>query len=312
MNEKLTNILKTKADLRLKDGKFKILTFGSLFAGKDNCEEIRGAIEKYLEQTNPDLVFFNGNVTTGIPSKDELKAVLDVITAPIVSRGILWAHVFGDRDSRNGLPNSEAMEVYDICENCISIAGDFGIDGCSNYVLPIMGEGEKPEICIYCFDTHQEIGEYEKKYGSPTRGRLANTLYGEHYMDGVRFNQSMFYWDTSCELEAAFGAKVPAMFMFHTPIPEFGTVIMNQSRAGFKGYQYQWMRGQVVAGGLFEAAIERREAKAIICAHADGNHFTGTYARILFAQARDMLIRGSAAALLVEVRAGGEVSAELL
>ena len=125
----------------------------------------------------------------------------------------------------------------------------------------------------------------------PITARLANTLYGNHYLDGIRFNQSMFYWKTSENLERMYGRKIPSMILFHTPIPEMTYLPMNPYQTKVQGVQRETVRCQVVAGGLFTAAIERGDVRAMFAGHSEHNDFHGTYGRILMGQMRDFTLR---------------------
>lgn len=290
---------------------FRILTVSSLYADAGNRDRIAGALSVLLEKNAPDLVFFNGDITRAARTQAELRQTLDVILAPVLARDLPWAHVFGDTDRVDGLPNGEAMEVYRSYNKCLSEPGPEDADGCGNYLLPILDETGNPVLCLYCFDSHSGVHDYQNDYGSPTRARLSNPLYGKHYLDGIRFNQSMFYWHTSAALEREFGRKVPAMFLFHIPIPEMTYLPMNQSQTQFQGYQRETVRCQVVAGGLFTAAVERGDVRAIFAGHSEHNDFQGIYGRIRVGQMRDFTARDGSVngGTLFEIDAAGNITA---
>lgn len=296
--------------LRLKNRTFRILTIGSLFADTGNCENLRSALAALIEKTKPDFVFLNGDITRALPTEQQLREILDVLLAPIIERNLPWAHVFGDMDRVNGLPNEDAMVVYCSYTGCLSEPGPANVDGCGNYILPIYGGADRPVMCLYCFDSHSGVHDYQNDYGSPTRARLSNPLYGKHYLDGVRFNQSIYYWKNSIALEREYGEKIPSMFLFHIPIPEMTYVTMNQSRTHMEGYQNEWVRCQVVAGGIFTAAVERGDVRAIFAGHSEHNDFHGIYGRIRLGQMRDFTARDGSAngGTLFEINEEGNVS----
>ncbi len=269
---------------------FRILTVSTLSANSGNRDQIAEVLSNMLDRTSPEFVFLNGDITHAVSTKEELQKTLDVLLAPVIGRRLPWAHVFGDMDRIGGLPNEEAMEVYRSIPGCLSEAGPETVDGCGNYILPIIDETGKPVLCLYGFDSHSAVQEYENDYGSPTRARLSNPLYGKYYLDGIRFNQSMFYWNISMTLEREYGRKIPAMLLFHTPIPEMTYLPMNQQQTQFRGIQREAVRCQVVAGGLFTAAIERGDVRAIFAGHSEHNNFHGTYGRILLGQMRDFTL----------------------
>ncbi len=286
MNERLpySNVL------RMTDETFRIFAVSTLNADTGNCGKIAEALSVLLDKTVPDFVFLNGDITRGASDEAELRRIIAGILAPVIERGLPWAHVFGDMDRVNGLPNEEAMEIYRSFPGCRSEAGAENVDGCGNYLLPILDESGELRFCLYGLDSHSGVHGYESDYGSPTRARLSNPLYGKHYLDGIRFNQSMFYWNTSKTLEQTFGRKIPSMILFHTPIPEITCLPMNPFQTNVQGTQRETVRCQVVAGGLFTAAIERGDVRAIFAGHSERNDFHGTYGRILLGQMRDFTL----------------------
>jgi len=277
--------------LRMTEDTFRILAVSTLNADAGNREKIADALSALLDKTAPDFVFFNGDITRAAGTPEELRAVLDGILAPVIGRGLPWAHVFGDMDRVNGLTNEEAMAVYQSFAGCLSEAGETSADGCGNYLIPVLDESGEPVFCLYGMDSHSAVQGYETDYGSPTRARLSNPLYGKHYLDGIRFNQSMFCWKTSKRLERKFGRKIPSMLLFHIPVPEMTYLPMNPFQTNVQGIQREAVRCQVVAGGLFTAAIERGDVRAMFAGHSEHNDFRGTYGRILMGQMRDFALR---------------------
>ena len=286
MNEKLPY----NNAVRMTGETFRILTVSTLYADAGNREKIAETLSGMIGCASPDFVFFCGDITRAASTAEELRQTLAVILAPVTERGLPWAHVFGDMDRVNGLPNEEAMEIYRSFPGCLSEAGPESVDGCGNYVIPVAGESGEPLFCLYGLDSHSGVHDYETDYGSPTRARLSNPLYGKHYLDGIRFNQSMFYWNTSGMLEQTFGRKIPSMILFHTPVPEMTYLPMNPFQTKVQGIQRETVRCQVVAGGLFTAAIERGDVRAMFAGHSEHNDFHGTYGRILMGQMRDFTL----------------------
>ena len=276
--------------LRMTGETFRILTVSSLYADAGNRRKIAQVLAEMFDKTAPDFFFFCGDITRAAATPEELRETLSVILAPAAERGLPWAHVFGDMDRVNGLPNEEAMPVYRSFAGCLSETGTESADGCGNYLLPLAGESGEPVFCLYGLDSHSGVHGYESDYGSPTRARLSNPLYGKHYLDGIRFNQSMFYWKTSKRLERMYGRKIPSMILFHTPVPEMTYLPMNPFQTNVQGIQREAVRCQVVAGGLFTAAIERGDVRAMFAGHSEHNDFHGIYGRILMGQMRDFTL----------------------
>lgn len=314
MNENLTNLLSAKVALNPDSGKLKILVITSLLADAENKSAAADNLADAIAKSSPDLVFFDGDITKKLASADELKSVLDTVLAPVIDKNLTWAHVFGDTDRLGGLSNEDAMPVYQSYKGCISQIGPDSVDGCGNYILTVTStENEsKPVMCIYCLDSHSQVHDYEKQYGSPSPSRLGQPLYGKYYLDGIRFNQAMFYWRTSRDLEAEFGEKIPSMMLFHMPTPEFPLVVMNQGKCRMKGVQNETVRCQVVAGGIFGAALERGDVRGIFAGNSDCNNWYGVFGGVQVGQMIDFTGRNniSNGATVLEVSSDSSVSAE--
>lgn len=294
-------------------GKFTILVLPSCLAEPGNAAEVASVIDAQIERTKPRLVFFAGDVTRGLADENALRAVLDVVLAPILTRNLPFAHVFGDTDSAAGLSNETAMAVYRSYPGCLSVPGDADIDGCGNYTLAILDAAERSPIAWLCMlDSHSAIHAYERKYGKPDAdgaypcARLPQPLYGKYYMDGIHFCQTMYYCRASREIERVYGEKQPAVLFFHMPPPEFSLVVMNQGNCRVTGIQREAVRTQVVNGGIFASALDRGDVRAIYAAHSAVNNWYGTFGGVRVGQMMDLSTENSAT--VVSIDADGTVS----
>ncbi len=276
------NALTRPVETNKADG-FRILELHNTDATVDNAPALAAALDATLEQEKPDLVVFCGDVTMGPADADTLKQVLTVLTAPLENRQIPWTNVFGDDERTGKLDIAAQLPVYQSFAHCLTIAGPRDIDGIGNYMVPVVHDG-KLLCAVWGMETGAHVETYEKQYHSPHRARLGTPLYTEHYLDGVRFNQTMWYWHASQELEQNVGAKVPGLLFCHVSTVEHTIISMNALPCEMKGEQWENLATQTVCGGLFSAVMERGDVQGIYCGHTHRNHtgvnFTGRYAGV--------------------------------
>lgn len=294
-------------------GECTILVLPSCLAEPANADRIASVIDAQIARTKPHLVFFAGDVTRGLAEEQALRSVLDVVLAPILTRNLPFAHVFGDTDSAAGLSNETAMAVYRSYPGCLSVPGDAALDGCGNYTVGIVDRSGVGPIAWLCMlDSHSAIHAYERKYGRPDadgeypRARLPQPLYGKYYMDGIHFCQTMYYCRASREIERVYGGKRPAVLFFHMPPPEFTLAVMNQGNCHVTGIQREAVRTQVVNGGIFASALDRGDVRAIYAAHSAVNNWYGTFGGVRVGQMMDLGAENGAT--VVSIDADGTVS----
>lgn len=264
------------------DGGFRILEIHGTEICEANIGTIPGQIGRLLDSVKPDLVYLTGDMTAGASNVSELEKRLDALIGPIEERNLEWTHIFGDMDRRAGLAAEDQLASYKKYPHCHSIAGPSELDGCGNYILPVLDSRGDPAFVLWGFDTGCEIGVYEEKYHSPHRARLASPIYTEHYMDGIHMNQTMWYWHLSQELEADYGRKIPGLMFFHTSTQEHTIIPMNERLTGMRGSQDGQVVCSVVCGGMWSAVFERKDVQGIYCGHTrrDKNNFVGSYGGI--------------------------------
>lgn len=281
------------------DGRpFRILTLQSLDADDQNAEAVSEKLAKTLDETKPDLLLLDGDVTAGIKSEIALHGLLSALLSPVEARKIPFAHTFGDLDASAGLPLEAQMAIYRSFSGCLSESGPDGVSGVGNYSLFIYGGDGSPRFLVWCLDSHRGVGAYEAEFAQnetavPVKARLANPLYSDHYNDGVRFNQTMWYHQSERGLEETLGRKLPGAMFFHIPAPEHVTIPMNAAQTGMRGRQKHQIKCQCVGGGIFSAVYEHGGVRAIIAGHGTENCFWGDYAGVTLAQCPSFEATGS-------------------
>ncbi|MBQ7689113.1 MAG: metallophosphoesterase [Clostridia bacterium] len=266
------------------DGKFKILALSDAHAGVGFSKQVAPAIQALVDKCRPDLVLFNGD-TMGpgrihVENQEQLRDVLTELTAPIEAAGIPWAHTFGNHDDNFGLANVDAEPVYESFAHCVSKAGDPSLSGCANYVLPIRAHGSDEIVFdLWCLDSHRGMNEFARQYGLPEDTRFVLPVHfaeGRGY-DSVHFDQVMWYYTASQEIERRCGKKIPGLMCMHIPLPEMYLIYKNRDLTGFEGSAREEVGCGEMNPGLFSACLQRGDIKAMVFGHDHICDYIGTY-----------------------------------
>ena len=260
-------------ELRFQNGRFRILCFSDAHGIRDFDRRVVRDITAIVEKVTPDLVLFLGDNVwrDGAENADTLRAFMTAVTAPLCERNIPWAHVFGNHDAEQGFPVSEQQAVYESLDGCLSTAGPDDIRGTGNWVLQIRdAQGEKTVYTVWGLDSGRGIGDFLEDCGFPRDARLAkldDPLYVSSGYDVIRFDQIMWYWNTSKQIEAENGHKVPGMMAFHIALPEYALPYRNPAQTKYKGTMRETVGSGPVNTGMFAAMVQRGDIRTVVCGH---------------------------------------------
>ncbi|MBQ4607751.1 MAG: metallophosphoesterase [Clostridia bacterium] len=292
MTERLRRALTTKFPLRMNEnGTFRVLCVSDFHApcGRRWDPRLKAALDALVDACHPDLVFIAGDLThddEGVGAEKLLHEYMADVMAHTEELGIAWAHIPGNHDREEGIP----PHVFMAFPHCLSERGDGDLDGYGTYLLPVWphdGNRENgPACCVWAFDTHIGLGHYGEKLGlTPDCDlNLPHMHTGFSHDDGVHFNQTAWYWDMSAEMEALYGRKIPGVMFLHRPPTEMYLVGKNPSMTGLTGEIREEIGASDINTGLFAAAYERGDIRAIISGHDHINSCAGTYLGILLAE----------------------------
>ena len=286
---RLEENLYIKKPLRFRDGKFRILTFSDLHGIRNYDTRLIRDLDAIIENVKPDLVMLLGDVgwRTAVADAQVFAEYLSDVVAPMERRKIPWCHVFGNHDDERGLTNEMQEPVYESFEYCVSKCGPDEAAGTANYVLPVRSENSDEIIFnVWGLDSHDGMGDYIREFSlktDPWFFKLPDPLYPFCGYDSIRFNQIMWYWNSSEELNACAGKKIPGIMAFHIPLPEFIVLYKNTAQTYYKGTRRESVGCGPFNSGLFNALVERGEVKAVICGHDHINDFEGDYCNIRLA-----------------------------
>ena len=277
----INELLKTKKELRFKNGKLKIAMFSDLHGCTNYDPKLKRNLDAAIEKIKPDIVLLGGDIiggNDGCATLDELRTYLSEITEVLEKNNIPWAHVYGNHD-RESFPNAVQQEIYESFPNCVSKAGPEDLDGTGNYFLPVKAtEGDEVIFGIWGLDSHSGIGDRHPNL-KQSEVILPNN-FGCTFYDHVGPDQVTWYYDSSKALEAHFGRKIPSLMYFHIPIPEYLLITRNPERTGMTGEAREGICCCEFNYGLFSAALLRADVKAIFCGHEHINDFCGEYCGI--------------------------------
>ncbi|MBE6715961.1 MAG: hypothetical protein E7573_03485 [Ruminococcaceae bacterium] len=272
-----------KKELRFKNGKFRFICFSDSHGIKDFDTRVVRDIEAIVEGIKPDLVLFLGDNVwrDGAENAETLKNFMSAIVKPLNDRNIPWAHVFGNHDAEKGFAVKDQQPVYESIEGCLSEAGPEDVSGTGNWVLQIKSEiSDKTVYNIWGLDSGRGIGEFLTYCGLPADGKIAklpDPLHVSAGYDAVKFDQIMWYWNTSKRIEEENGSKVPGCMVLHMAFPEYCLPYKNVAETNFKGTRREGIGSGPVNTGLFATLVQRGDVKTVVAGHDHINDCEGTY-----------------------------------
>ncbi len=281
--ESIESLLQLKRTLRFHNGKFRILIFSDLHGIYQYDRRVVRDIEAVVKNTTPDLVIFNGDNVwkDGAADENSLRRFMTDCTAYLEEHEIPWAHTFGNHDAERGFEVCDQQKVFEEFPCCLTKAGPDWVPGTGNCVLPILAEkSDDIKYNMWLLDSHRDMREYLTEHGFPDDRRIyqfPDPLHLGTSYDAIRFEQIMWYWQTSGQLQKHCGHKIPGAMAFHIALPEFVVVYKNVAECKYKGIRRESVGNSPVNSGLFNALFERQEVKTVVCGHDHINDFEGEY-----------------------------------
>ena len=280
----LKRSMESKFPLRAKnDGSFRFICVSDFHArpGRLADERLPKSIAALLDHTSADLMLILGDLThesEGLGSYEMLDRYIDQFSRSLEERGIPWAHVPGNHDREEGIPTEYFMRYL----RCLSRRGPEELPGYGNYILPVFSHdadisSDAPIFVIYMMDSHTGFNAWGESIGIGERADLLNMTTGFEKDGGIYPSQAAWYWNCSKELERRYGHKIPGVICMHIPIPEVRLIPHNQWLTHMKGELEEAAGISGLNSGLFAAAYERGDIKAVICGHDHINAFSGDY-----------------------------------
>ena len=254
-------VVKDALNLKVKlkcheDGSFKVLQVSDF---QDNCSSGQvikdGTMQRFnamVDEADPDLVVITGDNIWPCPleKEEDFIAYVDKMVGRLEADGIPWAITYGNHDNdmgdfdavRTDVRKWRQQEIYESYPHCVATAGPDGVFGIGNYVLPILTNDESSiAFNVWAIDT----GDYNQNlntdglyydYKNPElieKGYYTSYDPGSKY-DFVKYDQQLWYYNTSTIMENYNGAKIPAIMFGHVCLPEFIDVYENRDNPDVK------------------------------------------------------------------------------
>lgn len=275
MTELLSKNLYTKHRLAFNsEGKFKVLMFSDVQERTEFDKKTLESICAMLDTVKPDLVILGGDQCMGpdVHSVEDFKKFLSVLASPMEERKIPWAHVFGNHDYDLEFDWLLQQSFYEEYPYCISKHTE-DLSGVTNFMLPVFKHASNEVgFTVWGLDTQRDKHQFTKDYGIQTVD-FKNNAVGAGPYDFIKFDQMMWYWNSSVELEKREGKKIPGLMCMHVAPVEFSLAIDNPEQCGLKGYNPERLDSSVLNSGIFAEALQRGDIRCICCGHTHMNTF---------------------------------------
>lgn len=275
------------------NGRFRILMVSDFHMSKNSSlpvdytgKMIKG-FNVLLDETKPDFVMIGGDQCISGETREEVRKAFEPVMAPVIDRGLPWAAVFGNHDNEMGLPVSEEEKVYESMPGYLGQSGPNDIDGTGNYCLTVMSnDGSKAAWNLFALDSHREITDFIDMFGLDKDTKM---ILPEHFNEGATgaaptFEQVMWYYNTSKQIEKSEGRKIPAVMFMHIPILEYLHITRNPEECDAVGNKRETLGCCELNFGLFGACLQRGDVKGMFFGHEHLCDIQGEYCGITMAQ----------------------------
>ena len=283
MKELLAKNLYSKHKLTFnKEGKFKILMFSDVQEREDFDSDTLRNIKTMIDRVNPDLIILGGDQCMGpdVCSKEKFKIFLSKLVSPLEERKIPWVHIYGNHDHDLDFDPFEQQALYEEYPFCVS-KHTTEISGVTNFMLPIYKyDSESIGFNIWGLDTHRKKEEFISEFGVEGYIDVENKPSGVGRYDLIRFDQMMWYWNSSVALEKFANGKIPSLMCMHIAPIEFASVINNPEQCGLIGNGPERLDSGFLNSGIFSEILQRGDVCCISCAHTHRNNFEASFCGI--------------------------------
>lgn len=275
------------------DGKFRVLMISDFHAGSRRkgfedgnpySPKVKEAIEALVKETSPDFVMVGGDQCIGHSPEYLYNSFTDIMS-PVLERNIPWAHVYGNHDREMAMTTNEQQKIYETVPHCFSKRGPEDIFGVCNYVIPIYSkDSEKIAYNMFALDSNREISDYIEQFGIKEEDNNIRLpfAFGSRSVQAMPFfQQVMWYYNTSREMEKENGSEIPALMFMHNPCIEFNLIFRNPEECDMYGEKREAVCCSELNSGLFMACLERGDVKGIFCGHEHMNAYHGKYCGII-------------------------------
>lgn len=275
-------MLASHAPLRFRaDGSFRILCLSDFQETYDEFDQrTLAGVNAVLDAEKPDLVILCGDNCNGpqIGSADDLKRYLSRMLEPFARRALPFAHVNGNHDYDAAVPMDEQLRIYQSFSGCLTGSVD-GVPGWTNFCLPVYSkDGKRPVCAVWGLDTGVSIDEVRS--GLSKEALIDGLPLPASIWNMVRFEQQMWYWNTSCALEKAAGRKAPGVMAMHVSPWEFDYMRKYADALDVRGNTDEQYGLGALNSGIFATLVQRGDVKCVCTGHTHRNTCSAVYCGI--------------------------------
>ena len=250
-----------------KDGKFKIVQFTDVhFKYQNPASDIAlERISQVLDEEQPDLVIFTGDVVYSKPADKGMLQVLEQVS----KRKLPFVVTFGNHDDEQGMTREQ---LYDIIRKVPgNLMPERGNVLSPDYVLTLKSSTspKKDAAVLYCMDSHSY---------SPLKDVKGYAW--------ITFDQVNWYRKQSADYTARNGGQpLPALAFFHIPLPEYNEAASDEN-AILRGIRMEEACAPKLNTGMFAAMKEAGDVMGIFVGHDHDNDYAVMWKNILLAYGR--------------------------
>ena len=230
-----------------------------------------------LHTVKPDLVILGGDNCDGhqLTGADDLRKYLDIFASAMDDRCIPWAHVFGNHDHDLPMDDFEQTRLYEERPYCVSMHTE-DIGGVTNFVLPVLASSSNEIVfTVWGLDSGNMIDDNN----IPQAAAMLNypkRQVNSSVWDIVRFEQLMWYWNTSISLEKNVNRRIPGIMFMHIAPWEYQLAVDNPTETEIQGATGELMGLGALNSGLFATILQRGDIRAVSCGHSHEDDFEAT------------------------------------
>ena len=269
-----------EAQLRFKDGKFKVIQFTDIHWGWDvNPSDVRSNIMGAAEAEKPQLLVFTGDLITGAGDLSVAKAEWTELLSIADATGVPYAVVMGNHDAEccDGMC-ADTIETWvsEIGKNCINYPSEHTeIFGHGNKTLPVYSEkGDKVSALVYVLDSNDyPLGQHS---------------FASHY-DWIHPDQVAWYIEESNKYKAQNGGDpLPALAYYHICVPEYNIV----KEVSYYGHYLEPCCPGEINTGFFSAAYFQGDIMGMFVGHDHTNDYCLVHKGIALCYGRQSGVAG--------------------
>lgn len=250
-----------------KKGKFKIVQFTDVhfkYANPASDKAIE-RINQVLDEEQPDLVIFTGDVIYSPPADSGMLQVLGTVA----KRKLPFAVTFGNHDDEQGMTRQQLFDLIRSVPG--NLLPDRGTAFSPDYILTVKASSnaKKDAALLYCMDSHSY-----------------SQLKGVSRYAWLTFDQINWYRQQSAAYKAANdGCPLPSLAFFHIPLPEYNEAV-HTGNAILCGTRMETACAPQLNTGMFAAMRESGDVMGIFVGHDHDNDYAVMWKNILLAYGR--------------------------